>query len=103
MGLIEYNGAVVHGNFSKLKKRRPKNWVHKDYKIVIPYKFKFRAKIGKVECTCSHCEEHYMPYYGWSWYHMEDCAYVQHFKKYPGILNLNNFYGFDYRMIAQTE
>lgn len=103
MGLIELNGALVLGNFAKVTKRKPKNWMENGYKIVVPYDFKWRSKIGKVECDCKVCEEHFMPWYGTSWFHSKECAYIKHFQRYPGILNLNNFYDFDYIMIATTE
>lgn len=103
MGLIEFNGAIVLGNFAKITKRKPKNWVDKDYKVIVPYDFKWRHKIGKVECDCKTCIEHYMPYYGCSWYHMDDCAILKHLEKHPGIYNLSQYYDWDFKLIASTE
>lgn len=102
MGLIEYNGAIVLGNFNKLSKRKPKNWIETGYKIIVPYKFKWREKIGGVECDCKFCEEHFMPYYGTTWYHTNDCALMKLIDKRPQILNLWQ-YQRDLRIIATTE
>jgi hypothetical protein len=82
------DGIVACGNFVKPTKRRPKNWIDRGYKIVVPYDFKWRDKLGDVECDCKEIEEHYQPWYGFSWYHLDDCAIGKHLKKHPGILNL---------------
>ena len=102
MGLIQFGNAIVMGNFNKLSKRKPKNWLHTGYKIIVPYKFEWRDKIGKVECDCKECEEHYMPYYGIDWYHSKDCALMKLIEKRPQILNLWQ-YQRDVRRIASTE
>jgi hypothetical protein len=70
------------------------------YERIIPFDFKWRAKLGKAECDCKEVEEVYAPWYGTTWYHMPDCAIGKHLKKYPGIENLVEV---RYPMIAQTE
>ena len=100
---IYWNGIHISGNFCKPTKRKPKNWIDRGYKIIVPFKFKWRHKVGNVECTCTHCEEHYQPYYGTSWYHSKECELVKHIEKRPQILNLNQYWDWDYTMIAQTE
>jgi len=75
------------GNFAPLSRKKPKHY-DKEYKILIPYPFKWRLKLGKVECNCKEVEEHYQPYYGFSWFHSYDCAMMKHLRKYPGIQNL---------------
>lgn len=79
--------STICGNFAKLSKKKPKNY-DEDYKCIVEYPFKWRTKLGKVECTCKICEEHFQPYYGWIWYHSEDCAIMEHVKKFPQIKNL---------------
>ena len=91
------------GNFNKVTKRKPKNWINNGYKIIVPYDFKWRHKVGKVECTCVTCEEHYQPWYGTSWHHSKDCAMIKHIEKNKGIFNLKQYYDWDYKLIAQTE
>lgn len=93
------NGIAICGNFNELTKRKPKNWIERGYKIVIPFNFKWRDKLGKVECDCAEVEEHYQPWYGFSWYHLKSCAIVKHVEKYPGILNLVEWD----RCFAQTD
>jgi len=95
MGSIEYGKVHILGNFEKprrYKNGRPKN-MDRDYKAIVPYDFEWREKLGKVECTCTECIECFMPYYGWDWYHMEDCAIMAHFRKYPQMANLGIFPG----------
>ncbi len=99
---IYWNGAHISGNFNKITKRKPKNWVERGYKIIVPYGFKWRDRIGKVECDCSVCEEHYQAYYGVDWFHSKDCALMKYINKRPQILNLRQ-YQRDFTLIASTE
>jgi hypothetical protein len=98
-----FNGVHVLGNFNKLTKRRPKGWMQNGYKIIVPYKFKWREKIGSVECDCKECEEHFAPYYGVEWYHVKECALMKYIDKKPQILNLWQYAGKDMRLIAFVE
>lgn len=103
MGSIVGNGIHLNGNFAKVTKRRPKNWIDKDYKILVPYKFKWRDKIGNVECDCKECYELYRPWYGWTWTHHESCALMKHLSRHPNISNLIQYYGKDLSIITQTD
>lgn len=87
MGSIYGNGIHINGNFANITKKRPKS-VDKDYKIIIPYPFKWRDKLGKVECDCKEVMESYQPYYGRTCTHSNDCAMMKHLRRYPGIANL---------------
>lgn len=98
-----YNGAIVHGNFNKLTKRKPKDWIITGYKIIIPYRFKWRDKIGKIKCDCETCEEHYQPWYGVSWFHSKECALMQYIRKKPQICNLRQYIGCDLSLIGYTD
>ena len=98
-----FNGIHISGNFNKLSKRKPKNWIDNGYKIIVPFDFKWRHKIGKVECDCKVCEEHYQPWYGVSWFHSKDCALMKYIDSRPQICNLTQYYGQDLSLIAQTE
>ncbi len=100
---IYYNGAHISGNFNPITKRKPKNWIQTGYKIIIPFPFKWREKIGNVECDCKECEEHYAPYCGVEWYHMKDCALIKLLDKRPQILNLWQYCGRDMNCIASTD
>lgn len=98
-----FNGIHISGNFNKLTKRKPKNWIENGYKIIVPFKFEWRHKIGKVECDCVECEEHFEPWYGISWYHSKECALIKYINSRPQICNLNQYYGRDLSLIAQTD
>jgi hypothetical protein len=99
MSCIVGEGFAICGNFAKLSKKKPTGY-DKAYKCIVPYSFKWRTKVGKVECTCKEVEEHYAPYYGFTWYHTEGCAILKHIKKYPGI---NNLFESDLSVIACSE
>lgn len=88
MGLKHIGNATILGNFSKITKERPKNWFDKDYKIMIPYPFKWREKIGKVECDCTEVMESHMPYYGFNYSHSDECALMKLLKAKPQLRNL---------------
>ena len=98
MGMRSYGNVTILGNFAKVRRGRPKN-TDRDYKAIVPYNFKWRVKLGKVECDCVECLETYMPYYGWNWYHSEDCAIMKHYRKYPQMQNL----GINPSLITQTD
>lgn len=100
---ITGEGFHISGNFNKLSRRKPKNWMQTGYKTIVPFKFNWREKIGKVECNCKEVEEHYEPYYGTAWYHTNECALIKYINKRPQICNLNQYCGKDLRLIAQTD
>jgi hypothetical protein len=77
---------VIHGNL-KVTKRKPRD-INRDYKIMRPYFFKWREKIGKIECDCTEVLEAYMPYYGCTWYHSDDCALIKQMEAKPHLWNL---------------
>lgn len=93
----------LNGNFCSVTKRKPRNWIDKGYKMIVPYKFKWRHKIGNVECDCKVCEEHFQPWYGITWFHSKECALMKHIDKHPQILNLNQYYGRDLSIIDYIE
>jgi hypothetical protein len=88
---IRTNGKItLFGNFEtarRYKNGKPKNWFDRDWKAIIPYPFKWRAKLGKVECDCKEVVEAYQPYYGSTWYHSKECATIKHYRKYPQMAN----------------
>jgi hypothetical protein len=97
--VIDNGNIVMIGNFAKIRKGRPKNNFDEEYKAIVPFEFKWRAKLGKVECDCTEVLECYQPYYGFSFYHLDECAIMKHYKKYP---QMANFIGSP-RLIAQSE
>lgn len=65
------------------------------------YPFKWRSKLGKVECDCKEVIEAYQPYYGFTYYHKDACATMKHLRHYPQMENF--MYEWDPRVIAQSE
>jgi hypothetical protein len=98
-----YNGAHISGNFNPVTKRKPKNWIERGYKIIVPYWFKWRDKIGSIECDCKVCEEHFMPWHGWTWIHSKECALMKYIERRPQIQNLWQYAGRDLTVITQTD
>jgi hypothetical protein len=95
MGLISNGKVTIIGNFEKPKRYkhgRPKDAFDRDYKAIIPYDFEWRATLGKVTCDCTECIEAYQPYYGFTWYHMPECAILKHYNKHPQMANLGIYY-----------
>lgn len=90
MGIKIFGDAVFHGNFAKIRKKRPTGpgRFDKEYKAMTPYTMKWREKIGKVECDCVQMLETYMPWYGFSWFHSDECALMLLLKKRPQLNNL---------------
>ncbi len=101
MSCIIGNGVAICGNFVKPTKRKPKNWIERGYKIIVPFTFKWRANLGKVVCDCKYIHEHYQPWYGFTWLHSEECATMKHLKKYPQMQNF--FWEYDPKVIACSE
>jgi len=81
----------ILGNFAPLTRGVPENhdFVEDEYKAVVPFKFKWRDRVGKVECTCTEVIESYMPYYGFHWQHTDGCALMRLVKEKPQLLNLH--------------
>jgi len=88
MGCIDNGKVVILGNFAKITKKKPKDWWDKDYKVMVPYPFKWREKIGGIECDCNEVLECHQPYYGCDWYHSEECALIKRIKEKPQLMNL---------------
>ena len=100
MGCISNGNITITGNFAKISKKKPRGF-DKDYKVIVPFDFKWRKKIGKVTCDCKEVLECYMPYYGFTWYHSEECALIRLLKEKP---HLKNLPAYDILpMIAQSE
>lgn len=106
IAMSEDGNVVMLGNFTEAKRYNTEDGLpdwddawERDWKAIIPFPFKWRDKLGKVECDCTECVIAHMPYYGYSWYHMDDCAMHKHFARYPQMANL----GYSVGAIAHSE
>lgn len=61
------------------------------YKMRVAYPFKWRVKIGQTECDCTEVIERFTPWYGFDWFHSDECALMQRVKKSPQLQNLPAF------------
>ena len=80
--------SAICGGRQPITKAKPKNWIDIGYTILTPYFFKWRVKIGKRKCTCKEVLENYQPYYGFTFYHSDDCVLMKHLKENPQLENL---------------
>lgn len=91
MGLLKYGKVLIHGNFEqarRYKNGRPRDWINRDYRAIVPFKFTWRVKWCGVKCDCTEVIESYQPYFGYRWSHMPDCALLKHYKMHPGWANV---------------
>lgn len=91
MGVVQYGDVIIHGNFAEVLPEKPKDFDYEqDAKWLEPYpkEFEYREKIGSVICTCKKLEVHFAPYYGFDYYHTEDCNLLRQLKDRPSLLNL---------------
>lgn len=94
MGCQISDNMVICGNFAEVLPEKPKDFDYdSDAKWLEPYPEKWeRIKIGKTTCTCQKIETHYQPWYGYSWFHTDECALMQRVKDRPSLLNLPAFW-----------
>ena len=81
------SGAICGGR-EPLTKTKPKDWVNTGYTIQVPYFFKWRIKIGKLTCDCKKVLKNYQPWYGFTFYHSDNCVLMRHLKSKPWLENL---------------
>lgn len=55
----------------------------------------------KEECDCKEMIESFQPWYGFTFYHSDDCAIVKHIERYPQMQSF--FWDRDPKVIAQSE
>lgn len=83
-----------------LTDEKPENWMDVGYRILVPYPFDWREKLGKATCDCTMVFETDRPWLGRHWTHHPDCAIEEHLRRYPGIYNFVENAG---GMFAHTE
>lgn len=94
-------GAICGGTSGlPLLKEAPKKY-DEAYRALVPFDFKWRAKLGKVECNCMHVIESFEPWYGFTIYHSYECAIRAHLKQWPQMENF--FWDRNPRVIAMSD
>lgn len=86
----ETNGRIsICGNFAELQDSKPEPF---DYdhtaKWLEPYSFDWREVLGKTICNCKMVEVHYAPYFGFDYFHNQNCNLMRKLRAEPGIQNL---------------
>ena len=94
------NGAICGGR-QPITNKKPKNWIDVGYTIKQPYPFKWRVKIGKLECDCKECLQNYQPWYGFTYYHSDDCVLMKRLKANPQLENLACYWNLE--VLAQSD
>jgi len=94
MSCISGNGMTICGNFAEVQESKPQNFDYdSDAKWYEPYPKDWeRIKIGKTTCDCKKIETHFAPWYGYTWFHTEECALLKKVKERPQLMNLPAFY-----------
>lgn len=69
------------------------------YRLLVPYPFDWRGRLGKAVCDCTQVVEQYRPWIGLDWSHAPECAIEKHVQRYPGIQNFVEYTG----VIAYTD
>ena len=100
---MEKLSGSICGGLPPLTKTKPRNWIEDGYRITVPYKFRWRKKIGSTKCTCKKCYEVFSPWYGVNWYHMDDCAILERFRRKPELTNLWQYQDQVIELIASSE
>ena len=85
----------------QITKEKPKDWFENGYEMIVPYNLKWRSRLGQIECDCKEIREVYQPYYGFTLYHPEACATMEHLRKYPQMENF--MWNRDPRIIVQSN
>lgn len=103
MGCLPFGNGFICGNFNEVLPQKPENFGYdQDAKWMEPYPPKWKRRvIGKTTCDCKQIETHFQPWYGYSWYHSNDCALMKRVEARPGLLNLPAFY--DVEVIGYSE
>lgn len=93
MGVVDYGGVLVHGNFAKVLPEKPKNFdFESDAKWLEDYPLDWRETWGNTICSCRKIEVHYAPYYGFDYFHLDSCNLMRKLEAEPQIQNLFEIY-----------
>ena len=89
MDCEDLGGIVISGNFAELQDKKPEPFNYdRTAKWVEPYSMEWREVMGDAICSCTTVEVHYAPYYGFDYYHRDNCSLMRKLAAQPGIYNL---------------
>lgn len=93
MGCISSGSMVICGNFAEVLPEKPKDFDYmSDAKWLEPYSMDWRETLGGTICNCKIIEVHYAPYYGFDYYHNDNCNLMRKYRDSPGLSNLYEVY-----------
>lgn len=90
----ETNGSLtITGNFADLQDSKPEPF---DYdhtaKWLEPYSMEWREVMGDAICSCTTVQVNYAPYYGFDYFHRDNCSLMRKLAAQPQISNLREVY-----------
>lgn len=93
MSCIVEDGMAICGNFAEVLPAKPKDMDYdRSYKWIEPYSFEWRETLGTAVCSCKTVKVYYAPYYGYDYYHNENCNLLRKLEAEPQIHNLYETY-----------
>jgi len=86
----ETNGSLtITGNFAELQQSKPEPFNYdRTAKWIEPFTMEWREVMGDAICSCTTVEVHYAPYYGFDFYHRDNCSLMRKLAAQPQIANL---------------
>ena len=86
----ETNGSLtITGNFAELQQSKPEPFDYdRTAKWIEPFTMEWREVMGDAICSCTTVEVHYAPYYGFDFFHRDNCNLMRKLAAQPQIANL---------------
>lgn len=89
MDCEDLGGITITGNFAELQQSKPEPFNYgRTAKWIEPFKMEWREIMGDAICSCTTVEVHYAPYYGFDFYHRDNCSLMRKLAAQPQIANL---------------
>lgn len=84
MGCLVDEGMAICGNFAERLAEKPKDFdFEADAKWWEDYPFEWREQVGGTVCNCKRVKVNYQPWYGYDYFHQDNCFLVQKYHNTP--------------------
>jgi len=84
---------MICGNFAERQETEPENFdFMSTAKWYQDYPCEWRETLGGVVCSCKRVKVDYAPYYGFDYFHLDNCNLMRKLAAEPGIHNLIETY-----------